>query len=67
MYICMSYYYSKYEFLGPDSAGFRGGEVQFQVSKILYSGVQTGNPGHVQKIIPIRYPTEYCRYGYNSY
>ena len=30
-------------------------------------GVQTGNPAHVQKIIPIRYPTEYCRYGYNSY
>ena len=29
--------------------------------------VQTGNPAHVQKNIPIRYPTEYCRYGYNSY
>eukprot|EP01043_Picozoa_sp_COSAG02_P043137 COSAG02_NODE_3731_length_6312_cov_32.691453_7_plen_108_part_00 len=33
MYICMSYHYSKYEFLGPDSAGFRGGEVQFQVPR----------------------------------
>ena len=30
-------------------------------------GVQHANPAHVQKIIPIRYPTEYCRYGYNSY
>ena len=32
MYISMSYYYSKYEFLGPDSAGVRGGEVQFEES-----------------------------------
>ena len=35
MYICMSYHYIKYEFLGPDSAGFRGGEVQFQVSEFF--------------------------------
>ena len=35
MYICMSYHYSKYEFLGTDSAGFRGGEVQFQVSEFF--------------------------------
>ena len=35
MYISMSYHYSKYEFLGPDSAGFRGGEVQFQVSEFF--------------------------------
>eukprot|EP01043_Picozoa_sp_COSAG02_P033785 COSAG02_NODE_2324_length_9133_cov_38.463361_9_plen_58_part_00 len=35
MYISMSYYYSKYEFLRPDSAGFRGGEVQFQVSEFF--------------------------------
>ena len=30
-------------------------------------GVQSANPAHVQKNIPVRYPTEYCRYGYNSY
>eukprot|EP01043_Picozoa_sp_COSAG02_P027694 COSAG02_NODE_1645_length_11523_cov_10.783876_10_plen_49_part_00 len=35
IYISMSYTYSKYEFLGPDSAGFRGGEVQFQVSEFF--------------------------------
>ena len=29
----MSYYVIKYEFMGRDSAGFRGGEVLFQVSK----------------------------------
>ena len=33
MYISMSCYYSKYEFLGPDSAGVRGGEVQFEESR----------------------------------
>ena len=27
----MSYYNIKYEFMGQDSAGLRGGEVQFQV------------------------------------
>ena len=30
-------------------------------------GVQSAISAHVQKNIPIRYPTEYCRYGYNSY
>ena len=29
----MSSYVTKYEFVGQDSAGLRGGEVQFQVSK----------------------------------
>eukprot|EP01043_Picozoa_sp_COSAG02_P001728 COSAG02_NODE_37_length_48203_cov_57.745708_12_plen_71_part_00 len=29
----MSYYDDKYEFMGQDSAGFRGGEVEFQVSE----------------------------------
>ena len=29
----MSYYKIKYEFMGQDSAGLRGGEVQFQVIK----------------------------------
>ena len=31
----MSYYIIKYEFMGQDSAGLRGGEVQFQVSKFF--------------------------------
>ena len=31
----MSYYYDKYEFMGQDSAGFRGGEVEFQVSEFF--------------------------------
>jgi len=31
----MSYYYDKYEFTGQDSAGFRGGEVEFQVSEFF--------------------------------
>ena len=31
----MSYYIIKYEFMGRDSAGFRGGEVQFQVSEFF--------------------------------
>jgi len=36
MYISMSCYCSKYEFLGPDSAGVRGGEVQFEESMHAY-------------------------------
>ena len=31
----MSYNVIKYEFTGQDSAGLRGGEVQFQVSKFF--------------------------------
>ena len=31
----MSYYDDKYEFMGQDSAGFRGGEVEFQVSEFF--------------------------------
>ena len=31
----MSYYVIKYEFMGQDSAGLRGGEVQFEVSKFF--------------------------------
>ena len=31
----MSSYVTKYEFVGQDSAGLRGGEVQFQVSKTV--------------------------------
>ena len=31
----MSSYVTKYEFMGHDSAGLRGGEVQFQVSKTV--------------------------------
>ena len=31
----MSYYIIKYEFMGQDSAGLRGGEVQFQVIKFF--------------------------------
>ena len=31
----MSYYVIKYEFMGQDSAGLRGGEVQFQVIKFF--------------------------------
>ena len=35
IFISMSYHYIKYEFLGTDSAGFRCGEVQFQVSEFF--------------------------------
>eukprot|EP01043_Picozoa_sp_COSAG02_P049287 COSAG02_NODE_4934_length_4817_cov_5.385333_2_plen_76_part_00 len=35
MCITMSYYIIKYEFMGQDSAGLRGGEGQFQVTKFL--------------------------------
>ena len=38
----MSYYIIKYEFMGQDSAGLRGGEVQFQVSKFFEVG-KTGD------------------------
>ena len=35
----MSYYIIKYEFMGQDSAGLRGGEVQFQVSQFFEPSV----------------------------
>eukprot|EP01043_Picozoa_sp_COSAG02_P055310 COSAG02_NODE_6397_length_3599_cov_8.635143_4_plen_130_part_00 len=43
----MSYHYSKYEFLGPDSAGVRGGEVQFQVSE-FFEPLKRGKTGKLQ-------------------
>ena len=38
----MSYYIIKYEFMGQDSAGLRGGEGQFQVSKFFEPTCFTG-------------------------
>eukprot|EP01043_Picozoa_sp_COSAG02_P017764 COSAG02_NODE_813_length_16901_cov_45.562135_6_plen_69_part_00 len=51
MYISMSYHYSRYEFLGPDSAGFRGGEVQFQVSEFS-EPLRRGKTGKLQGYRP---------------
>eukprot|EP01043_Picozoa_sp_COSAG02_P006913 COSAG02_NODE_202_length_29305_cov_20.432377_12_plen_71_part_00 len=70
MYISMSYHYSKYEFLGPES-DLETREVQFQVIEFFEPpvGVQHTNPAHMHDQYVVQYansPYElYAEFGIN--
>ena len=61
----MSYHVIKYEFTGQDSAGLRGGEVQFQVSKFFEP---IGMSRRIlPRTVPVHDSVETCLYAIGSY